>query len=51
MKRLIKITSLLSILLLSACSKPIDLDAPCPNYGKYCPQMPINAWDNDEKQQ
>jgi hypothetical protein len=33
---------------LGACSKSIDLDAPCPDYGRYCRQTPINAWDNDE---
>lgn len=35
----------LSLLLLTAlvsCSKPHDLDTPCPNYGRHCPQLPIN---------
>jgi type IV secretion system protein VirB7 len=28
--------------LLSGCSKPPDLEAPCHNFGKFCPQYPIN---------
>lgn len=36
---------LISILLFSClggCTKPPDLDAPCREFGKYCPQQPIN---------
>lgn len=47
--KLLKCGCLLLILGLGACAKPIDLDAPCPDYGRYCPQAPVNAWDNDEK--
>jgi len=28
--------------ILSACSKPPDLEAPCHNFGKFCAQYPIN---------
>lgn len=29
--------------LLSGCaSKPPDLDSPCAQFGRYCPQYPIN---------
>jgi len=27
---------------LSGCSRPPDLEAPCYNFGKSCPQYPIN---------
>ncbi|WP_272946888.1 T4SS-associated protein LvhB7 [Legionella erythra] len=33
----------LGFLLLSACSKPPDLTTPCPDYGRFCPQTPINV--------
>ena len=49
MKNFLKWCGLLLILGLGGCAKPIDLDAPCPDYGRYCPQAPVNAWDNDEK--
>ena len=42
--RYIKIFSLLTlILLLSDCSRPEDLDTPCPDYGKLCSQALINT--------
>lgn len=28
--------------LLSGCSKPPDLEAPCRDFGKFCAQAPIN---------
>lgn len=42
-----KIATLACLLVLvasiTACShKTIDVDAPCPDYGRYCPQTPIN---------
>ena len=30
------------IIALSACNKVPDLDAPCREFGRYCPQQPIN---------
>ncbi|MBA2649914.1 MAG: hypothetical protein H0U75_10055 [Legionella sp.] len=36
------------ILALAGCAKTQDLDAPCPDYGRYCSQIPANAWGNDE---
>lgn len=36
------VTTLLFMTILSACSKPHELEAPCHNFGKYCPQLPIN---------
>ena len=27
---------------LSGCTKPPDLEAPCHNFGQFCPQYPIN---------
>ena len=33
---------LLIVMSLSGCSKPPDLDAPCREFGKFCPQQPIN---------
>ncbi|HDS3856746.1 TPA: hypothetical protein QH041_003114 [Legionella pneumophila] len=36
---------------LGACSRPVDLETPCPDYGRYCTQTPINAWDNDHQEQ
>ncbi|WP_276559002.1 T4SS-associated protein LvhB7 [Fluoribacter dumoffii] len=34
---------LLALSLLSGCSsKPPDLDSPCSQFGRYCPQYPIN---------
>jgi hypothetical protein len=48
MKILLRCGCLLWILGLGACTKPIDLDAPCPDYGRYCSQSPINVWDNDQ---
>lgn len=41
--RLIPCISLLALVwITSSCSKPYDLGAPCPNYGKTCPQALIN---------
>lgn len=34
--------SMLILGLLSGCTKPPDLDAPCREFGKFCPQHPIN---------
>lgn len=34
--------SVLFFSLLSACSKPPDLEAPCREFGKHCSQQPIN---------
>ena len=28
---------------LGACNKVPDLDAPCREFGRYCPQQPINV--------
>jgi PBP1b-binding outer membrane lipoprotein LpoB len=42
--RLVTVLSLLTLaLLLSSCSKPQDLDTPCPDYGKQCSQALINT--------
>lgn len=42
-QRLMAFFSLLTALsILSSCSKPIDLDTPCPDYGKQCSQASIN---------
>lgn len=51
MKTFLQGCCLLWIVGLSACAKSIDLNAPCPDYGRYCSQAPVNAWDNDEKNQ
>ncbi len=35
--------SVLMLVLLTGCSStPPDLDAPCTQFGRYCPQYPIN---------
>lgn len=35
--------SVLLLVLLTGCSSiPPDLDAPCTQFGRYCPQYPIN---------
>ncbi|WP_199744188.1 T4SS-associated protein LvhB7 [Legionella sp. km772] len=35
--------ALLLLSLLNGCSsKPPDLDSPCAQFGRYCPQYPIN---------
>lgn len=35
--------TLLLLSLLNGCSsKPPDLDSPCVQFGRYCPQYPIN---------
>jgi type IV secretion system protein VirB7 len=34
--------SMLFIGLLSGCTKPPDLNAPCQQFGKFCSQLPIN---------
>ncbi len=36
------LVSLLVLSLLSGCSKPPDLEAPCQEFGKHCSQQPIN---------
>lgn len=33
---------LVALSILSSCSKPLDLDTPCPDYGKQCSQASIN---------
>lgn len=43
MKKTIQLTVLLVIAGLGACNKNHELKAPCPDYGRYCPQSPINA--------
>ncbi|EEZ95951.1 T4SS-associated protein LvhB7 [Legionella longbeachae] len=30
------------VLNLSSCSRPPDLNTPCPDYGRFCPQILIN---------
>ena len=37
------IMSIVLVIGLSACTKPPDLDAPCREFGRYCPQQPINV--------
>ena len=37
-----KLAGLLFLILLSGCSKPPDLEAPCHEFGKHCSQQPIN---------
>jgi len=34
---------LILALILSSCSRPHDLDTPCPDYGKLCSQSLINT--------
>ena len=51
MKKIIGLFSIVALIGLSACSKVPDLDTPCPDYGRYCPQTPINAWDNEGLEQ
>lgn len=42
--QILKMTSLLALILtLTACATPQDLDVPCPDYGKRCPQALING--------
>lgn len=43
MKETMQLTVLLVITVLGACSKSHELRAPCPDYGRYCAQTPINA--------
>lgn len=38
----LSLAGLLVFSLLSGCSKPPDLEAPCREFGKYCSQQPIN---------
>ncbi len=33
---------LLLVSFLASCTKAHDLDAPCPDFGRHCPQTPIN---------
>lgn len=41
--RFLKVLSLLALaLVMSSCSRPQDLDTPCPDYGKQCSQALIN---------
>jgi hypothetical protein len=30
------------VAILTSCTKTHDLDAPCPDFGRHCPQTPIN---------
>ncbi|MBA2649673.1 MAG: hypothetical protein H0U75_08805 [Legionella sp.] len=30
------------LIVLSGCSKPPELEAPCHHFGRYCAQLPIN---------
>lgn len=34
--------------LMSGCSKT-EVDAPCTHYGRYCDQIPVNAWNAYEE--
>lgn len=43
MKYFVQLLSLLAFTAIVACSKPQDLDAPCPHFGRHCPQLPINV--------
>ncbi|MGC1183148.1 T4SS-associated protein LvhB7 [Legionella sp.] len=43
MKKTMQITVLLVITGLGACSKNSELRAPCPDFGRYCAQTPINS--------
>lgn len=44
MHRYVHLSTLFVLTLwLSSCSKPQDLDAPCPDFGRHCPQTIINA--------
>lgn len=40
--------SLLLICLVTGCTKPSDLEAPCREFGKFCSQQPINEEPNPE---
>lgn len=51
MKTIMSLFGLIALMGLSACSKAPDLDAPCPNFGRTCYQVPINAWDNEGLEQ
>ena len=51
MKTMSGLLGLMVLMGLSACSKTPELDAPCPDYGRYCHQVPINAWDNESLEQ
>jgi hypothetical protein len=42
-----KLVYLLLLLGLNACGKTADLDAPCPDYGRFCAQSPVNE-DNEQ---
>jgi type IV secretion system protein VirB7 len=37
------LSALLVSVLLAGCNHPPDLDSPCPDYGKYCSQTPVNV--------
>ena len=43
MTLVMRTSMLLVIALIVACSKPHDVDTPCPDYGRHCPQLPINV--------
>ncbi|WP_155522667.1 T4SS-associated protein LvhB7 [Legionella saoudiensis] len=44
MKKIMQITVLFVIASLAvACSKTHELRAPCPDFGRYCAQTPINS--------
>ncbi len=38
------ISALMVVLSLGACAQT-NINSPCPNFGKYCPQTPVNVWD------
>lgn len=38
----IGLVNMLFIIVLTGCTKPPDLDAPCREFGKFCYQQPIN---------
>jgi hypothetical protein len=43
-RQIINVFSLLALTaVLSSCSRPHDLDTPCPDYGKQCSQALINT--------
>lgn len=42
------LSCLLLLSLLIGCAKT-EMNAPCPNYGRQCPQTPINAWNDIEE--
>lgn len=43
MKKIAVFIGWVALLGVSACSTTQDLGAPCPEYGRYCVQTPVNA--------